>query len=184
MSHINFRSRFWPRKPKPDQKPSGSGVDNPVSIPPETENLWELAFWTLEQDLKSQKHLIAYEKALNKDQASNIKFALLRSSPLVGTKAERQEQVKAWVQLKAKEAEDARLKFSINNHDIEIAGVVDKVIGAIIWGKDRIGGVLPADPYVGAVWAGICVLLPVGRFSGAPSEPPYGLPDASEPCWG
>jgi len=145
-----------PDRPLPSKPGHGSGT-----APPDTDNLWELAFWKLDQDAESKKLLVAYESWLAED--TDTSSAVVSTDSLFAS-PQRNVKLKEVLDRKSKDAEDSRLKFDLAGHEIEIAPLVDKVVSSIIWFKESIGDALPPDPYVSVAWTGVCVLLPVSEL--------------------
>lgn len=81
----------------------------------------------------------------------------------VGT-VQRQNQMKALLNEKIKNDEDAVWKLRIGDNQIVIRDQLSKIVKVVAAAKDFVGAAIASDPHAALAWTGICTLLPVNEL--------------------
>ncbi|CAK7224469.1 hypothetical protein SCUCBS95973_005528 [Sporothrix curviconia] len=73
----------------------------------------------------------------------------------------RKEQLDAIVDKGLQQAGEKKLTCTIAGHEFDLGDKIYKAADAILWAKDFIGDAAKASPEASAVWAGVCLVLPL-----------------------
>lgn len=89
----------------------------------------------------------------------------MTGEPLQDEGPNREEALQAYIKGKAEELEQSRWKVELGGKDIPVHDIVDKTIKGVLWAQDVIGQAveLSSEPHAGLIWAGVCLVLPVGK---------------------
>ena len=69
----------------------------------------------------------------------------------------------ALVRKKLNKMDEAQWRVKFGDKEIVVQDQFDRLVKAILFGKEFISSAVSADPHAGLAWAGVCVLLPVRR---------------------
>lgn len=150
-------------------------------------DLWDRAYKQLKD--KNEHLVLQYESLLAENlRTSHASHSLAKTSILpelgLGQPAEihvstssnflaplgspqRQHQMKALLEEKIKDDEDAILKFNIGSTQVIVRDQLDKVVKVVAAAKDFVGASVASEPHAALAWTGVCTLLPV---SGRPMQ--------------
>jgi hypothetical protein len=84
--------------------------------------------------------------------------------------------MKAILDQKIEEIEDAKWKVQFKDHEFVVKDLVEPVVAVLAWAQDFVGSALEPSPPGSIAWAGVCLLLPVSAVS---TIIPRGVTDSS-----
>jgi hypothetical protein len=76
----------------------------------------------------------------------------------------KREQMSRVLRRKSQEVEAAKLTIKLGpEKEVDVAEQFDRVINCVIWAKDFVATAVKSDPHASLAWAGVCLILPVGK---------------------
>lgn len=127
-------------------------------------DLWDQAYLDLKNDSKTKRLIEAYEKIILGDAKKDGISASDLQAYYDAELSSKREQMSRVLRRKSQEVEAAKLTIKLGpEKEVDVAEQFDRVINCVIWAKDFVATAVKSDPHASLAWAGVCLILPVGK---------------------
>lgn len=121
--------------------------------PPSVRELWDVAYGRLQDE--DTALVSSFEEGLRSDANPGLTPS--------GSKVSRREMMEGILKVKMEKINEEVWKLRFGTTEVQVKDMVEPVLGVVNRMNQYINDALSSNPYASLAWAGVSLLLPVGR---------------------